>query len=122
MFDFIKKNLFQRSYVKELKKEIEKLNDDVGRQMYRADMYQIELRKIKHQHAKDINDWNRLVRELKSMGGLDAIRRKMSEPSHVNSSFSKEEIRILIQLSHPDRHGGKDVYNQIMQKLNKMKG
>ena len=37
------------------------------------------------------------------------------------SGFTKEELRLMASHMHPDKHGGKEIYNNIMQKLNFIK-
>tara|TARA_R110002020_G_scaffold446530_1_gene658826 strand:+ start:1063 stop:1425 length:363 start_codon:yes stop_codon:yes gene_type:complete len=38
-----------------------------------------------------------------------------------DSGFSKEEVRLMINHMHPDKHGGKEIYNSITKKLNSIK-
>lgn len=109
-------------------KKVAKLEAEVSELKFKLQMEQKEklmFHDAVYEHKKEINghidDWNNLVRELKRMGGLPEIRERWKAKGG-SSSFTNEELRVLIQLAHPDKHGGKEVYNSILQKLNKMKG
>lgn len=48
----------------------------------------------------------------------DLVRRiQRGEFSKSNSPFSNDEIKTLIVLCHPDKHGGKDTAVKMTQKL-----
>lgn len=63
-------------------------------------------------HKETIKDWNRLVGELKSLGGMKSIRQ------HLNQTvFTADDVQRLIQLVHPDKHDGKQMAVEMTQKL-----
>jgi hypothetical protein len=42
-------------------------------------------------------------------------------PNSSSAQFTKEEIRVLLQLVHPDKHGGKASAVEITKKLNQLR-
>lgn len=54
--------------------------------------------------------YNRLITLINSKGGQELL-------DGDNTKFSKEEIRTLIQLCHPDKHNGKQSAVNITKKL-----
>lgn len=62
-----------------------------------------------------IDEWNELVRKINERGGqafLDG-----TAPNQQNNQFSEAELRTLLSLCHPDKHGGKESATRITQKL-----
>lgn len=51
-------------------------------------------------------------------GRLYASQRSKQAPS---SSFSPDELRSLLQLVHPDKHGGKESAVRLTQKINELR-
>ena len=49
------------------------------------------------------------------------LRRKGKRAAVTYSGFTKEEVRLMVNHMHPDKHGGKDIYNTITMKLNTIK-
>ncbi len=67
------------------------------------------------QYKSLLAEWNDLVQFVNDQGGRKAIR---SRPS----PFTDDEITKLINLCHPDKHGGKPMATEMTQKLLQMKG
>jgi hypothetical protein len=59
-----------------------------------------------------VDEWNALARRFNA---LKASTQKQSSP------FSAEDVQRLIQLCHPDKHGGKTLATEMTAKLIKMK-
>lgn len=62
-----------------------------------------------------IDEWNGLVRQINERGGQAFLDGQM--PSQQNTQFSEAELRTLLSLCHPDKHGGKESATRITQKL-----
>jgi len=125
MFDFLKTKKHFGTEIKKLEAEVKKWQYIAEVRLKTLEETVAEKVKLQWKLNGEIDDWNRLVKELKQMGGMDAIRRRHLS-SQVNSKsapqpFTPEEIRILIQMSHPDKHSGKKIYSEITQKLVKMR-
>lgn len=58
-----------------------------------------------------IDEWNGLVRQINERGGQAFLNGQQ------NTQFSEAELRTLISLCHPDKHGGKLSATHITQKL-----
>lgn len=59
-----------------------------------------------------IDEWNGLVRQINERGGQAFLNGQQQ-----NTQFSEAELRTLLSLCHPDRHGGKESATRITQKL-----
>ena len=56
--------------------------------------------------------WNNLVDTINEKGGRIFLDGEIK-----NKEFNEEEIKILIQLCHPDKHNGKQIAIDITKKL-----
>ena len=56
-----------------------------------------------------VDEWNGLVQKINECGG------QMSNQQ--NTQFTPDELRTLLSLCHPDKHGGKESATRITQKL-----
>jgi hypothetical protein len=61
--------------------------------------------------------WNQLVERLNRFGGLTALETAAKNPPQ----FSKDEIKKLIALCHPDKHANSPISNEITARLLKMR-
>jgi hypothetical protein len=61
-------------------------------------------------------EWNALVTRINARGGESFLRGQSSPPQ-----FSKEELRQLISLCHPDKHGGSERASYLTAKLNALR-
>ena len=64
-------------------------------------------------YEKLITDYNSLVQLINKKGGQEFLNKAKIG----NSSFSKEEIKTLITLCHPDKHCGSETATKLTQKL-----
>jgi hypothetical protein len=55
--------------------------------------------------------WEKLVKEINAKGGR----------TFLDNGFSQEEIKQLILLCHPDKHGNSSISNEITCKLLKLR-
>lgn len=62
-----------------------------------------------------VDEWNGLVRQINERGGQAFLDGTMREQQ--NTQFSEAELRTLLSLCHPDKHGGKESATRITQKL-----
>lgn len=68
----------------------------------------------REQYQKLLTKWNPLIEKINAKGGQAFLNGESQQ-------FSQPEIRSLIKLCHPDKHGGSDEAHQITVKLLKMK-
>lgn len=73
-----------------------------------AAMTQLELRRCKMFGKEFTRRLNNANAELQALRG--------------RSSFSEEELKALLQLVHPDKHGGKESAVRMTQKINQLRG
>lgn len=73
---------------------------------------EMELLTLRFQYAAHVEKWNTLVKRINAKGG-EAFLESTTPPSQ----FTDEEIKALLQLCHPDKHGGKDSATRMTQKL-----
>jgi hypothetical protein len=59
--------------------------------------------------------WNELVRDVNAKGGQQFLA------CHSGSQFTDNELKSLLQLVHPDKHGGKESAKVITQKINQLR-
>lgn len=65
-------------------------------------------------------EWNKLVRRINALGGEEFLNRGQARVE--NSTFGKDDIRRLLQLCHPDKHGGSELAQRMTAKLLEAKG
>ena len=63
-----------------------------------------------------INKYNLLVMRVNKLGGEEFLR-NAKIPENEPQIFSQEDIKRLIFLCHPDKHGGKEMSHEITKKL-----
>lgn len=64
--------------------------------------------------------WNALVAQINDKGGKAFLERGVLRPRQP-PQFTAEELRELVQLCHPDKHGGKESANRLTVKLNALR-
>ncbi len=62
-----------------------------------------------------IDEWNGLVQKINERGGKAFLDGQMSNQQ--NTQFTPDELRTLLSLCHPDKHGGKESATRVTQKL-----
>lgn len=80
--------------------------------------------KNEHEYLDDkykslLQRWNELVREVNSKGGQQFLDCTSGIKS--GSQFTDNELKSLLQLVHPDKHGGKESAKVITQKINSIR-
>lgn len=65
-----------------------------------------------------IDEWNTLVRLINAKGGQRFLDEAQLDASAL---LSKDDIRRLLQLCHPDKHDGKKIAVEMTQKLLSLK-
>jgi hypothetical protein len=117
--------MFGFSKTKELKKKISELQSSLSVAAWRAEALLSDLKKaeaklserhsrlmhLEFEHRSLIARYNRMVKEHNEMVDEFAYGGGGSNP------FTPEELKILIGLCHPDKHGGKESANKMTQKL-----
>lgn len=73
-------------------------------------------RSIQAKYDQLSEEWNKLARILNRKGGWEFLNNAVM-PDKLPNQFSQDEIRSLIRLCHPDRHGGSDAATKLTQKL-----
>ena len=64
----------------------------------------------KTEHSKLVAEWNALVRRVNAKGGEEFL----DSPS---TQLTQDEIKKLLQLCHPDKHGGKQLAVDMTARL-----
>ena len=59
--------------------------------------------------------WNNLVRKINAKGGSEFL------DGTPTSQFSEDDLRRLLQLCHPDKHGGSKLAQEMTTKLNRLR-
>lgn len=70
------------------------------------------------EHNILMDQWNELVRKINRNGGqqfLDGRRQ-------VQLQFTKDELKSLLVLVHPDKHNGKETAVKLTQKILELRG
>lgn len=62
--------------------------------------------------------WNKLVKLINSKGGQEFLD---DATIGGQEQFTDEELRSLLQLVHPDKHGGKASAVRLTQKINQLR-
>lgn len=70
---------------------------------------------LQRKYSALVKKWNDLVNQVNQAGGEEFLTKKKS------SQFSDEDIKRLLQLCHPDKHGGKQLAVEMTQKLNALR-
>lgn len=77
-----------------------------------------QLTDLSRRHAADIHDWNNLVSWVKSVGGVKYVTSVMSgQTTQSNLNFSDKDLRKILMLIHPDKHGGKQMAVDMTAKV-----
>ncbi|AUR92599.1 hypothetical protein NVP1174O_39 [Vibrio phage 1.174.O._10N.261.55.A8] len=71
---------------------------------------------LNSRYQKLINQWNDLVGEINEKGG-----RSFMDSKPENHNLTDDDIKKLLTLCHPDKHGGKSIANDMTAKLNKLR-
>ncbi len=72
-------------------------------------------------------EWNKLVNRINALGGDEFLRHaklphQLPKPwRQQEQQFSRDEIKVLISLCHPDKHKGKSSAVDMTQKLLKIR-
>ena len=75
---------------------------------------------IKHETLQA--KWNGLVTLINRKGGQDFLDNASLSGPRTLHQFSDDELRSLLQLVHPDKHGGKQSAVTMTQKINALRG
>ena len=75
-----------------------------------------ELVDTRLQLAGLMRQWNRLVERVNEKGGEDFLERGVL-PEDAPAVLSEDDITKLLQLCHPDKHGGKKSAQDMTAKL-----
>lgn len=82
-----------------------------------AELFQLQLR-----FSALTKQWNDLVARINEKGGERFLKYATVQPKVQPAQFTEDEITKLIQLCHPDKHGGKPMATEMTQKLLALKG
>ncbi len=72
---------------------------------------------FKRKYDALLDEWNDLVGRVNAAGGVSGIKKR----NEAQNPFSQEDIKRLLMLCHPDRHGGKQMAVEMTQKLTAMR-
>lgn len=76
---------------------------------------QREYSKLDAQNNANIADWNRLVKKINRYGGSDALI--AAATGNAELQLAKKDIKKIVSLCHPDKHGGSKIAEEITRKL-----
>lgn len=81
---------------------------------------------LNHKYNKVVENLNNLVRQVNAAGGLDAMRKAQAKNNDVprgTNQFTTDELKSLLRLVHPDKHGGSNPKaTQLTAKINGLLG
>jgi hypothetical protein len=63
-------------------------------------------------------EWNKLVRQINAKGGADFLKGKTTKST---IPLTSEDFKKLLMLTHPDKHGGKPMAQEMTAKLLSMR-
>lgn len=79
---------------------------------------QLKYSALADKYTELIAEWNALVKKINARGGQEFLEGNVeSKPQ-----FTEEEIKKLLQLCHPDKHGGKQMAVDMTTKLLQLRG
>lgn len=81
-----------------------------------AELYQLQIK-----HSLITAKWNGLVKRINSLGGEEFLQTARMTGHEAPSQFTDAELRSLLQLVHPDKHGGKESAVTLTQKINALR-
>lgn len=126
MVEFIKKIMRVWYAVKEAHYTIKEEKKHHQRQLEEANrafdntinslMYKARYEQLLNDYKQLLNDYNKLVKRINEKGGEQFLQHATIQPAGIQ--LSKEDLRSLIQLCHPDKHGGKKSAVEMTKKLN----
>lgn len=70
----------------------------------------------KTKYEQLLYEYNKLVKRINEKGGEQFLQHATIQPAGIQ--LSKEDLKSLIQLCHPDKHGGKESAVEMTKKLN----
>jgi hypothetical protein len=71
--------------------------------------------KLTHEYYQLLKQWNTLVGQINARGGLTYLNKPPP------AAITKEDVKILLQLCHPDKHQGRQIAQQMTAKLLSMR-
>lgn len=77
-------------------------------------------KKLQQEKSALMKEWNALVAKINDKGGEAFLEQGVLRPRQ-SPQFTAEELRELVQLCHPDKHGGKESANRLTTKLNALR-
>lgn len=84
-------------------------------QLFHAHLVNKELRKLRDELTKDRDEWRATAAHYYKLA--KGVKPEEAKPTQ----FNKEQLTTLIQLCHPDKHGGRESANRMTQLLNDMR-
>ena len=78
---------------------------------------QLKYAALADKYTELIAEWNALVKKINAKGGQQFLEGNISQPQ-----FTEEELKKLLQLCHPDKHGGKQMAVDMTAKLLQLRG
>lgn len=73
-------------------------------------------------HIELRRKWNDVVQKINDKGGEDFLLfGKLEGKAKTVHQFTDDELRSLLQLVHPDKHGGKESAVRLTQKINALR-
>lgn len=88
---------------------------------HKLDEAQITASVYKRKFYDVLDEYNELIRRINKLGGESFLRTGEVERDKPAQQFTDEEIKVLISLCHPDRHGGKESATRMTTKLLQMR-
>lgn len=84
-------------------------------ELYKAHLTNKALRELRDELTKDRDEWRATAAHYYKLS--KGVKPEAAKPTQ----FTKEQLTVLIQLCHPDKHGGRESANRMTQLLNDMR-
>lgn len=90
----------------------------------RADFSALQLKHAQLQLEDSVRkrEWNRLIDRINAKGGQEFLDLGIVPTRLLGGAMlSKDDVKRMLMLCHPDKHGGKEAAKEITQKLLKLR-
>jgi hypothetical protein len=68
---------------------------------------------LRHAYKKLLDEWNEVATKINDRGGMAYLDGRTQGPAQLD----EEDIKRLLMLCHPDKHGGKPMAEEMTKKL-----
>lgn len=98
-------------------KRIRQLERELLTAQIQVETYKQIAHRATREHRKLLSEWNELVRKINDKGGVEFLREGTIIPPAGKRTLTDTDIKSLLLLVHPDKHGGKEAAVRMTQRL-----